>query len=238
MIAQTPGKIFLAYERGLAESDRFRRYSTFSFGPWAHPHKGPFGRLYGLNEETLAGGHALNFTVAEASHVLIIPITGAVALTGLGQPETSVGVEEATVLTLPADSTLHVRNPYDTDLVSFLHIWLLADAPGDDSSEQRGIFSVEAIQNQLARLLPMTAVDTLPFAVSLGRFDGRQETVYQLKNPANSVFVFTLAGAFEVESRLLHEKDGLALWNVAEIELEALSNDALVLVLELPPQAA
>ncbi|GAB3851135.1 hypothetical protein GCM10028822_17470 [Hymenobacter terrigena] len=236
MIAQTPGKIFLADERGLAESDRFRRYSTFSFGPFAHPHKEPFGRLYGLNEETLAGGHALDFTVAQASHVVIIPITGAVVLTGFGQPETTVSVEETMVLALPAGSILHVRNPYDTHLVSFLHLWLLADAPAAVSKYQRIRFSSEATQNQLAQLLP--AASLLPFTVSLGRFAGRQEAVYQLQNPANSVFAFALAGAFEVESRLLHEKDGLALWNVAEIELEALSNDALVLVLELEPPVA
>ncbi|MBH8568690.1 hypothetical protein KB206_07350 [Microvirga sp. STS02] len=236
MIAQTPGKIFLADERGLAESDRFRRYSTFSFGAWARPHKGPFGRLFGLNEETLADGHTLVFTVVEASHVFIVPITGAVVLAS-DVLETTVSVEEATVLTLPADSTLHVRNPYDTKLVSFLHLWLLADAPAAASSELRGSFSSEAIHNQLARLLPATD-NLLPFTASLGRFDGRQEAVYQLENTANSLFVFVLAGAFEVESRLLHEKDGLALWDVAEIELEALSNDALILVLELAPLAS
>ena len=131
--------------------------------------------------------------------------------------------------------SLYVRNPYDTELVSFLHLWLLADAPGDGSSEQRGSFGPEAIHNQLAPLLPAAEAFSLPFTVSLGRFDGRQEAVYQLKNSGNSVFVFALAGAFEVESRLLHEKDGLALWDVAEIELEALSNDAVVLLLELEP---
>ncbi|MDB5269979.1 MAG: hypothetical protein JWP58_3019 [Hymenobacter sp.] len=237
MIAQTPGKIFLADERGLAESDRFRRYSTFSFGPWAHPHKGPFGRLYGLNEETLAGGHALDFTVVEASHIVIIPITGTVTLGSFGPPETTVSVEETTVLTLPAGSTLHVRNPYDTELVSFLHIWLLADAPVASSNEERRSFSPEAIKSQLARLFPTAGAVSLPFTLSLGRFAGRQEAVYRLESPANSLFVFALAGAFEVESRLLHEKDGLALWNVAEIELEALSNDALIIVLELAPRS-
>jgi hypothetical protein len=42
-----------------------------------------------------------------------------------------------------------------------------------------------------------------------------------------------LAGVFELEDRLLHKKDGLALWAAVEAELEALSNNALVLVLEL-----
>jgi hypothetical protein len=39
-----------------------------------------------------------------------------------------------------------------------------------------------------------------------------------------------LAGAFEAEGRLLHEKDGRAPWDApAPVEIEALSNNALLL---------
>lgn len=44
---------------------------------------------------------------------------------------------------------------------------------------------------------------------------------------------FVLQGTFEVENRLLEAKDGLALWNTANIELEALSNEAILLLLEV-----
>ncbi|UOQ99094.1 hypothetical protein MUN81_06275 [Hymenobacter sp. 5317J-9] len=232
MLPQTPGKIFLADERGLAESDRFRRFSTFNFGPFAHPHKGPFGRLYGFNEETLAGQHALDFTVAEASHVLVVPITGAVTLWCAAAPETTVSVEELVVLDVPADSVLHVQNPFSDALVSFLHIWLRANEPVAPPAAHRTEFRFEELHNRLLPLAP-TSVDTFPAGVSLGCFDGRCEAVYRLRAPGSGFFAFVLAGAFEVEGRLLHAKDGLALWDVAEVELEALSNNALVLVLEL-----
>lgn len=234
MISQTPGKIFLAEERGLADSEQFRRYSTFSFGGFAHPHKGPFGRLFGLNEETLAGGHTVEFTVAEATQVLVLPITGAVAASGTGHAETVAEAGETLLLALPADSTLRLRNPFGSELVSFLHIWLRADAATTSAVAQPVGFDSSQLENRLLPLRP--GADEL-LTAHLGRFMGRQEAVYQLRNPAGIVFVFVLAGAFEVESRLLHEKDGLALWNVAAIELEALSNDALLLVLELPPLA-
>ncbi|MDO7852901.1 pirin family protein [Hymenobacter convexus] len=233
----TPGKILLADERGVAESDRFRRFSTFSFGLFAHPHKGPFGRLYGWNEETLAGGHALDFTVAEASHVLIIPVTGAVTLVASETLETAVDVEEMLVLTVPAGSILRVQNPYPEELVSFLHVWLLADAPVSAVTIQQATFSLEAAPGQLQLLVPEPAGVALPVALSLGRFAGRQEAIYQMGNIESSFFAFVLAGAFEVEGRLMHEKDGLALWNAGEIELEALSNDAIIIVLEIKQQA-
>lgn len=236
MIPQTPGKIFLADERGLTESDRFRRYSTFNFGPFAHAHKGPFGRLYGLNEETLAGNHSLEFTVAEASHVLLIPLAGAVTLRCDGMPAATGGVEETLVLTLPAGSLLHIKNPFETELVSFLHIWLLAEAPVSAVAMQPVGFSFDASANSLISLV--SASSSLPLVASIGQFAGRYEAIYRPASPEASLYAFVLAGAFEVEGRLMHEKDGLALWNTAEIELEALSNDAVVLVLELLPATA
>jgi len=45
--------------------------------------------------------------------------------------------------------------------------------------------------------------------------------------------IFVLEGAFEAEGRLLHSRDGLALWDTNEIEIEALSNDAIILLIEI-----
>jgi redox-sensitive bicupin YhaK (pirin superfamily) len=46
--------------------------------------------------------------------------------------------------------------------------------------------------------------------------------------------VYVIEGAFEVQYRLLHARDGLALWEAERVEWEALSNDAILLVLEVP----
>lgn len=57
---------------------------------------------------------------------------------------------------------------------------------------------------------------------------------YTLKNPKNSIFIFVIEGIFEVQNRLLHARDGLSLTDIDTVELEALSNDAVILLLELP----
>lgn len=55
-----------------------------------------------------------------------------------------------------------------------------------------------------------------------------------MKSKRNSLFVFVIQGVFEVQGRLLHARDGLGLWDEEnEVELEALSNDAIVLLTEL-----
>ncbi|MGI4865565.1 MAG: hypothetical protein ACRYFZ_16710 [Janthinobacterium lividum] len=243
MIKQVPGKIFLADQRGLVESSLFRRQSTFNFGAFQNEHKQSFGRLYGLNEETLAGGHAVEFVVAQDSYIVLLPITGAVEFSTGGGASGTAEVEQIINLAVLAGTTLRLCNPFAGELVSVLHIWLQAPPLAAPAVALTTVFGqlLEEQENELLELLSFEAVpgqaaaftQALPFALSLGRFMGRQETGYKVKQPGNSLFAFIIAGAFELEGRLMHEKDGVALWQVEEIELEALSNHALVLVLEL-----
>jgi hypothetical protein len=66
----------------------------------------------------------------------------------------------------------------------------------------------------------------------IGKFDGRKEGTHIVTDAGKGIFVFVIEGAFEVQNRLLQLRDGLALWNTASIEFEALSNDAILLLLE------
>ena len=66
---------------------------------------------------------------------------------------------------------------------------------------------------------------------SIGKFSVRGETIYKSSN-GNYYFLFVIAGAFEAEGRLLHERDGHALLDTNEIEIETLSNDAMMFMIE------
>jgi len=55
-----------------------------------------------------------------------------------------------------------------------------------------------------------------------------------LQNYHNKFFCFVIAGAFELENRLLQMRDGLAVNGPCAVELEALSEGALLLTIELP----
>lgn len=237
---QIPGKIYLADQRGVVESPQFRRQSTFSFGTYQQAHKEPFGRLYGLNEETLAGGHEVALPVGQDSYVVVLPVTGAVAYSAAGSASGSVEVGAVLTVAAPAGTLLRLRNPYEGDVISCLHLWVRAAAPlTEPAIGVTAVFGelreneLLALVGELAQAQAPAAGLSLPFMLSLGRFMGRQEAVYSLAQPKNQLVAFVLAGAFELEGRLLHEKDSLALWNTGHVELEALSNHAIVLLLEL-----
>ncbi len=70
----------------------------------------------------------------------------------------------------------------------------------------------------------------------IGRYAGRSEDSFRPRQRQNGVFVFILSGVFEVQNRLLHQRDGLSLTNIqgGKVDFEALSTDAVLLVLDIP----
>ncbi|MGV3538262.1 MAG: hypothetical protein ACO1OQ_00535 [Rufibacter sp.] len=230
----TPGKIFLADQRGLFETPNLRRFSTFNFGDFYHAFKTPFHGLIALNEEELAPGHRVVLDVEQASHVVLIPITGDVSFTGEPGHFCQVQVGQALVATLPENSTFQLANPYPGDGIGYLQIWINANDAVNTAQTFLFDFDEDSLTNQLTTIIPFNAAEVLlPFSISLGRLAGRQEAVLELQSAQSTAFVFVVSGAFEVEERLLHAKDGLALWDLEKLEMEALSQNALLLAIEL-----
>jgi hypothetical protein len=229
-MSQTPGKIYLSDQRGRTETPQHRQDSTFNYGNYYDAHKEPFGPLYVFNEETLAAGQVMELLTEESTQVVILPVTGAVNFYGPQGDMTLVEAEEVLVCRLPVNSNCKIENPYASHPVSFIQIRI----KGGTAATRLRSFEPAEMEGRLAEIVsPGTGAEALPFSLSIGRFAGRQEAFYSLKSPGAGFFAFVIAGAFECAGRLLHEKDGLALWDLETVDLEALSNNALILILEL-----
>ncbi|WBO84875.1 pirin family protein [Hymenobacter yonginensis] len=225
-----PGKIFLADQRQHQETAEFRRFSTFHASPAAGAGHMPFGALQGLHEETLAAGSCTTQVAEAAGWVLVLPVTGSVAVHAATDPYAmTVQVEELLLLPVAAGTVVELRNPYSDCAIQLLHLWLAGPAPRVAGAARLFPFRFADLANCLA---PVVAGP--PVRVALGQLAGRQEVEYVLTDSAHSFFAVVLAGAFEVAGRLLHQHDALGLWDTPRVELEALSYDAVVLVLELP----
>ncbi|TRX05419.1 hypothetical protein FNW10_17185 [Flavobacterium gawalongense] len=121
-----------------------------------------------------------------------------------------------------------LSNSYEEENVSYLQIGFNAKIQDFESNFKQFDFGLTD-KNQLIPLFEIS--NALGF---IGMYDGRKEGVYSLKNSSNGVFVFVINGAFEVENRLLESKDGLSLSGIDSLEWEALSENALLIVLEIP----
>jgi len=233
MIRQSKGKMFLADERGLNETEWFRSQNTFNFGKYFSEHKHPFGNIYVVNDDTLDGGHSLRMIIEEHSYVILLPVAGAIEYKDNLGNQNLIAAGQIQVLDLAKDAIIEVTNPFKEGLVNFLQIWIRADKVKETATSDLLTYDVNKYLDSLIKIFPENSgTSSLPFTVSIGKFSGREETTYKLASESSGLFVFVIEGAFELEGRLLHARDGLALWEIEEVELEALSNDAIILLIE------
>lgn len=213
MIDTSSGRIFPAGERAHTETEWSRSCNTLKHGP--------FGELYQLSDDTLAGGRTTAQVIEEDTVMVLLPAVGSIhvgdALLEAGEVQVSY-VQKGTTVT--------ISNPYEHELVNYLQLFFKNTAA---IQEEPVLYAFDMGENKLLDLFAANQV----FA-SIGKFSGRKEAVYETYQPGNGVFVFVVQGAFEVQYRLLEGRDGLALWDVEQIEIEALSNDAIILVVEMP----
>jgi quercetin 2,3-dioxygenase len=226
MITQSKGKILLSDERNVVENDRFRSINLFSFGNYQHPNKEAFGCLYVVNEHTLSGGYTIHGKVKRDTHVLLLPVVGEIEY----HVKNGCGFAEAgsiQVLPLAAGEAFSVTNPYPDELVKYLEIWIAS--PVEGVKPVQNIFQLETY-----KLQPLFKDRFASYNGAIMKLNGRQEEIYRRRDTGNNLFAFVLQGALEVEYRLLHQGDGLCIWDLDAIEFEALSNDAILLILEIP----
>ena len=236
MMQQAKAKIFLADQRGTNETEKFQSRHTFNFGKYFNEHKHAFGDIYVLNDDTLAGGSAVKMLVKEHSYIVLIPVAGAISLkTPMGN-NNLVAAGQVQAFTAGSGVVIEISNPFRDEPVNFLQIWIRTQKKKEQGSLHLSTYKdVNENLNTLVKAVHENdGAIKLPFMISIGKFSGRGETVYLPKNKNAGLFAFVIEGAFEVEGRLLHARDGLALWQTGAAEMEALSNDAIIMLMELP----
>ena len=230
MIKQSTAKIFLNDAHAVAETAAFRNSSLFNYAGADNEHRQPFGQLYLLNDYIIDGACAVTVDVEEHSFVIVLPVAGAVEYKNGDNKEKLVVAGQTLMLEKTAATSFSLTNIFEEELVNVV---VMGFKTNEEYQLPSGfIYSYDVTERPNGLVRTLTGRYELPAQIYVGKFNGRGETTYTISNENNRVFVFVLTGAFEVEGRLLHARDGLALEGVDTIEMEALSNDALIVVVE------
>ena len=234
MSTATKATIFLGENRGYAECEWMRSLMTFNFGNYKAENREPFGTLQVFNEDTLAPGNSITMLVEENTEVLIIPLAGAVFFKDSSGNEMYVNPGQVQLFSAARQSRYEIANPYEKEdeLVNFLQVWLYKYKDSFMPKLRQFDFDL-SLANELHKLILPPDINQPSFCY-IGKYEGRKKGVYTLQNKNSGIYVFVIEGAFEIQDRLLHAKDALAIWNTNEIDFEALSNGAILLLFELP----
>lgn len=236
MTAQPSAAIFLGDQRGLQQTHAVQSRYTFNFGNYFNEHRQAQGDMYAFNDDWLAGGASLQLTVPEDSWILVIPVAGAVQYKDTNGNSHCIAAGMVQAVTVNKGDMLEVSNPFAAETVNCLQVWIKMRTPAETGN--CWLYTCEDVNTHINRLinaLPITGTASLlPASLSIGKFTGRGECSYLRRQEGASLFLFAVEGAFEAAGRLLHAGDALALWNSPAADIEALSNNAILLLLELP----
>ncbi len=228
-MTQNEAKIFLSAQRGKTELSWFRSFHSFNLGNFQDANKEHIGKLRVFNDNTLAAGKGMKMQVEKPTEVLVLPLVGGIEFKNSTGYHDFLEVGKTQIFSAEAGMDYEVLNPYKSELINYLEIWIEKENVLTPSTT-----SVDIDLEKRNELLPIfSSVKQNAFGY-FGKYDGREEGIYEIKNTGSCVYVSVIEGAFEVDNKLMEARDGLAIWNANEIEFEALSNDAMLLFFEVP----
>lgn len=226
---KSSANIYLAEQRGITLVDQsYRSWHTFNAGDYQNPHREAPGALRAFNEDTLAGGQRMVHQSAEAADILLLPLVGGITVAFYSErPQQYVEAGTLLVVNLSEGEKYTVANPFEANLVSYLH--LVVRRVTFKTGSELHTFD---LRQHLNGLLKLAEVDNC-YQFLIGQFDGRAELNQTLEGAFKNSFIFIIDGVFEVQNRLLHARDGLLLTQVQEFDFEALANNSIILLLNL-----
>ncbi|MBN8578143.1 MAG: hypothetical protein J0L66_14455 [Cytophagales bacterium] len=205
-------KIYLAEKRKYRQQATHVRLQTL---PEA------WHRLQDFEEVKLQPGAAIDFRSTDSTCCFILPLVGKITVSTAESKVIDVG---EIYYVGPQAQPGHIANNYKTEWVSFL-MWRIRDAyPQNNMCAE---FDLEREKNQLFQI--MGNLNPASVTIRLGMFEGRSSGI--LRTPDAQHFIVVIAGAFEVQNRLLQQGDALQIPDCAHLEFEALSTNAILLVI-------
>ncbi len=235
----TAAQIYRSDLRGKSQDESHSRLSVFNFDYYFDESRKPFGTLTALNEETLGPNHKVFRHIEADTEIVIVPLYGAVLYRDSLGNEDIVEMERIRVFSANAGTSYTLENPYGDDDVSYLQIWIAsANDSGDASSAQQKLQS--SGKNSIFPIFTGIDPDAQVLKIRqkasghLGIFDKAQTGSYSLQNPENGLFGFVINGAFQFENQRIETRDGLSLVGIQSAEFEALSENSLLLIMEVP----
>lgn len=224
--------------RGHADHGWLDTYHTFSFAGYHNPDRMHFGALRVLNDDSVAPGMGFGTHSHQNMEIISIPLEG--DLKHADSAGNAKIIREGDVQVMSAGSGIqHSEYNANSDrMVKFLQIWLFPNQRNVTPRYDQITLDRSRLKNQL---YPVVAPSSEKEGVwiyqdawfYMGHLDEGFKTIYHLHKTGNGVYVFLIEGALLVNDQVLNRRDGMGLWDISSLTLEAQSG-VKVLIMEVP----
>ncbi|GAB4493642.1 MAG: pirin family protein [Saprospiraceae bacterium] len=229
-----------ADSRGHANHGWLVSHHTFSFANYYNPERMHFGVLRVLNDDIVAPGRGFGTHPHDNMEIISIPLSGDL------EHKDSMGnttvIKEGDIQVMSAGTGIQhseFNKNKDKD-VRFLQIWLFPNKRSVTPRYDQISLDTTKLKNNLLQVLSPNADDDGVWIhqdawFHLGHFDKNVKTEYTLKNKEkNGVYAFVLEGDVTINGQALNRRDGLGIWSVDKLNISADSDNAKLLLMEVP----
>jgi quercetin 2,3-dioxygenase len=230
-----------ASTRGHANHGWLDSHHTFSFASYYNPKRMHFGVLRVLNDDVIDGGTGFGMHPHDNMEIISIPLEGAL------EHKDSMGnvavIHAGDVQVMSAGTgILHSEFNKHTDKAGkFLQIWVYPRQRNVTPRYDQITLDKSKGTNQLQQILSPHADDDGVWIhqdawFHMGTFQKDAQAQYEIKKAGNGVYAFVIKGKFNLGGIELETRDGLGIKDVNYFDLTALTNDAEILLMEVPMQ--
>ncbi len=226
-----------AASRGHADHGWLEARHTFSFARYYDPARMHFGVLRVLNDDIVAPGMGFGTHPHDNMEIITIPLRGQLAhKDSMGNAET-ISTGEVQIMSAGTGVEHSEYNPSATEEVNLLQIWVLPNRRNVAPRYQQFPLLIEET-NRLYQILSPNSEDSGGWIYQNAWFfraslSAGTSIDYELREPANGVYIFVISGNIAVNGQTLSDRDGYGIWSVEAFPI-ACNEAAQVLIMEVP----
>jgi quercetin 2,3-dioxygenase len=228
-----------AASRGDANHGWLHSRHTFSFANYYNPERMHFGVLRVLNDDFVAAGMGFGTHPHDNMEIISIPLEGDLEHKDSMGNIAVIKNGDVQVMSAGTGITHSEYNKNKDKPVKFLQIWVFPNRKNVKPRYDQITLNLDDRHNKLQQILSPNPDDAGVWIYQdawfhLGKFDEGFSVDYSLKKSGNGVYVFVLKGDVTIDETGLNERDGLGIWNTDKISIKAKSQDAELLLMEVP----
>ncbi|MDR0368171.1 MAG: pirin family protein [Bacteroidales bacterium] len=233
--------LYRATTRGHVDHGWLDTHHTFSFAEYYDPNRVHFGKLRVINDDIVVGGEGFGTHPHDNMEIISIPLYGTLEHKDSMGNIAVIQSGEVQVMSAGTGITHSEYNANADKPVNFFQIWVFPNQRDVKPRYQQQKFDFASVRNQFIQIFyPNENDDGLWIYqdawFNMGTFDKGQTIEYKVKKAGNGIFVMVVEGEFTAGDQTLYHRDGMGIEDVAEIRLTANSDQARILIIEVPMQ--
>ncbi len=228
-----------ASTRGVANHGWLNSHHTFSFANYHNPERMHFGVLRVLNDDIVEAGMGFGTHPHDNMEIISIPLEGDLEHKDSMGNTAVIKNGDIQVMSAGTGITHSEYNKNADKKVKFLQIWVFPNKRNVEPRYDQITLKEVDRKNKLQQILSPNKDDDGVWIhqnawFHLAKFDNQFSVDYTLKDKANGVYAFILSGDFTINNQVLNSRDGLGIWDVDTLKIQANSQDAEILLMEVP----